>query len=139
MYSKECIYCEPTDKEMLRDTDLVHFFKGQSVLAEGGGINCKEAQRKLLGSQNVLYLDSSDGFKGQIYQNLHSSQVHFNGCKFYFFCPFAFSRAAPAAYGGSQARDQIGAVAAGLRQSHSNARSEHYLQPTPQLIAMPDP
>ena len=90
MYSKECIYCEPTDKEMLRDTDLVHFFKGQSVLAEGGGINCKEAQRKLLGSQNVLYLDSSDGFKGQIYQNLHSSQVHFNGCKFYFFSFFVF-------------------------------------------------
>ena len=34
---------------------------------------------------------------------------------------FAISWAAPAAYGGSQARGQMGAVAAGLRQSHSNA------------------
>ena len=41
----------------------------------------------------------------------------------YLFFPrlFAFSRAAPAAYGGSQARGLIGAVATGLRQSHSNA------------------
>ena len=33
-------------------------------------------------------------------------------------------------YGGSQARGLIGAVAAGLRQSHSNARSEVYLSAT---------
>ena len=32
----------------------------------------------------------------------------------FYFCLFAFSRAAPAAYGGSQARGLIGAVAAGL-------------------------
>ena len=43
-----------------------------------------------------------------------------------------------AAYGGSQARDLIGAVATGLRQSHSNAGSEPRLQPTPQLTATPD-
>ena len=43
------------------------------------------------------------------------------------------------AYGGSQARGLIGAVAAGLRQSHSNAGSEPRLRPTPQLTAMPDP
>ena len=43
------------------------------------------------------------------------------------------------AYGGSQARDQIGAIAAGLRHRHSNARSEPRLQPTPQLMAMLDP
>ena len=48
-------------------------------------------------------------------------------------------RAAPAAYGGSQARAQIGAVAAGLHHSHSNARSEPRLQLTPQLMALPDP
>ena len=36
-------------------------------------------------------------------------------------------------YGGSQARGQIGVVAAGLR--HSGARSELRLQPTPQLTA----
>ena len=55
------------------------------------------------------------------------------------FCLFAFSRAAPAAYGGSQARSRIGAIAAGLHQSHSNAGSESHLRPTPQLTAMPDP
>ena len=42
----------------------------------------------------------------------------------FFLSFFAFSRAAPAAYGGSQARGQIRAAAAGLRQSHSNAGSE---------------
>ena len=35
----------------------------------------------------------------------------------------AISRAAPVAYGGSQARGRIGAVAAGLHQSHSNSGS----------------
>jgi len=48
------------------------------------------------------------------------------------FCPF---RAVPAAYGGSQARGWIRATAAALRQSHSNARSEPHLWPTPQLMA----
>ena len=39
-----------------------------------------------------------------------------------------------AAYGGSQARGQIGVAAAGLHHSHSNAKSEPRLQP-PQLMA----
>ena len=43
------------------------------------------------------------------------------------------------AYGGSQARGPIGVVAAGLPHSHSNARSEPPLGPTPQLMAMLDP
>ena len=43
-----------------------------------------------------------------------------------------------AAYGGSQARGRIGAVAAGLHHSHSNARSSPRLGPTPQLTAMLD-
>ena len=42
-----------------------------------------------------------------------------------------------AAYGRSWARGRIGAVAAGLCHSHSNARTEPHLQPTPQLVAMP--
>ena len=58
---------------------------------------------------------------------------------FFFFHPFDFSRAAPTAYGGSQARGLIGAVATGLRQSHSNAVSEPCLRPTPQCTATPDP
>ena len=45
----------------------------------------------------------------------------------------------PTGYGGSQARGQIEAVATGLRQSHSNARSKQHLRPTPQLTAKLDP
>ena len=41
-----------------------------------------------------------------------------------------------AAYGGSQARGQIGAVATGLHHSHSNTRSEPCLQ---QIMATLDP
>ena len=52
---------------------------------------------------------------------------------------FCLFRAAPAAYRGSQVRGLIGAITAGLCQSHSNARSELHLRPTPQLTAMPDP
>ena len=58
---------------------------------------------------------------------------------FVFVLVFAFSRAAPVAYGGSQARGRIGAVAAGLRQSHSNTRPELRLQPAPQLTATATP
>ena len=54
----------------------------------------------------------------------------------YVFCLF---RAATAAYGRSQARGLMGDVAAGLRQRHSNPRSEPRLRPTPQLTATPDP
>ena len=43
------------------------------------------------------------------------------------------------AYGGSQARGPIGAVAASLYHSHSKARSEPHLQTTPQLTATLDP
>ena len=42
------------------------------------------------------------------------------------------------AYGGSQAGGLIRAIAAGLRHSHSHARSEPCLQTTPQPMAMPD-
>ena len=58
---------------------------------------------------------------------------------FFFFCLFT---AAPAAYGGSQARGLIGTVAAGLHHSHpshSNSRSEPHLWPTPELTATLDP
>ena len=52
---------------------------------------------------------------------------------------FGLFRATPMACGGSQARGLIGAVAAGLHQSHSNAGPEPCLQPTPQLTATLDP
>ena len=52
---------------------------------------------------------------------------------------FYLFRAAPVAYGGSQASGQIGAVNSGLHHGHSNAGSEPGLGPTPQLIATRDP
>ena len=57
----------------------------------------------------------------------------------FFFFFFGISWAAPTAYGGSQARGRIGAVATSLRQNHSNAGSELRLQPTPKLTATSDP
>ena len=57
-------------------------------------------------------------------------------CFVFSFCLF---RAAPVAYGGSQARRPIGAVVASLRQSHSNSGSDLLLQPTLQLTTTPDP
>ena len=66
--------------------------------------------------------------------------LDFSGpCVCLFVCLFVFSRAAPAAYGGSQARGLIGAIATGLHHSHSNSGSEPHLQPTPLLTATPDP
>ena len=54
----------------------------------------------------------------------------------YFIC---LLRAAPAAYGVSQARGPIQAVAASLCHSHSNARPKRHLRPISQLMAMLDP
>ena len=54
------------------------------------------------------------------------------------FACFGF-RATPAAHGGSQARGRIGATAAGLHHSQSNAGSEPRLRPTPQRTATQDP
>ena len=52
----------------------------------------------------------------------------------FFFLSFCYLfRAAPTAYGGSQARGQIGAVAASIHHSHSSAESEPRLRPTPHL------
>ena len=52
---------------------------------------------------------------------------------------FVLFRAASTAYGDSQARGRIRAVAARLHHSHSNIRSKPRLRPTPQLTATPDP
>ena len=56
----------------------------------------------------------------------------------FFFLFFFLFTAKPMAYGGSQARGLTGATAASLHHSHSNARSESRLQPTPQLTATLD-
>ena len=55
---------------------------------------------------------------------------------FFVFCPFS---AAPVANGGFQGRGLIGAVADGLRHSHSNVRSKLRVRPTSQLTATWDP
>ena len=60
-------------------------------------------------------------------------------CGFFVLFCFLFFRAAPVAYGSSQAKGQIRAVAAGLYQSHSHVGSEPPLQLTPQLMATLDP
>ena len=57
----------------------------------------------------------------------------------YLFFFFGLFRAVPEAYGGSQARGLIGAVATGLHHSRSNSGSEPCLRPIPQLMATPDP
>ena len=54
------------------------------------------------------------------------------------FCVYLF-RAAPEAYGSSQARSRIGATASGLRHSHSKAGSKPPLRPTPQLMVTQEP
>ena len=55
-----------------------------------------------------------------------------------FFGLFALFRATLAAYGGSQARGPIGAVAAAYTTA-THAGSQPRLRPTPQLTAMLDP
>ena len=72
-----------------------------------------------------------------------STEPIWNSIRFLLLLSFCLFSTSPAAYGGSQVRGLIRAVAAGLRHSyrhsHSNARSELHLRPTPQLTAMPDP
>ena len=58
---------------------------------------------------------------------------------FFFFFFFYLFRATPVAYGGSQGRGRIGAVAAGLHHSHINTGSEPHLGHTPWLLVVPDP
>ena len=57
---------------------------------------------------------------------------------FLIFLYFLLFREASMAYGSSQARGGIGAIAAGLYHSH-NSGSEPHLWPTPQLTATPGP
>ena len=52
---------------------------------------------------------------------------------------FGLFTTTPAAYGGSQAKGPVEAVAASLHHSHSNSGSEPHLRPSSQLMAMLDP
>ena len=86
----------------------------------------------LLEVNSVLQDSSVKTYEGKVGPEQWRHSFNFFVCLFV----FAFSGAA---YGGSQARGRIGAVATGLCQSHSNSGSEPHLRPTPQLIAMHDP
>ena len=59
-------------------------------------------------------------------KNINKKQKNLTTALF-FFLFFFLSRAAPVAYGGSQAWGPIGTIAGGLHQSHSNAGSEPHL------------
>ena len=69
----------------------------------------------------------------------YSKSLFFLACLLACLLAFLLSRAAPVAYGSSQATGQSGAAAAGLHHSHCNVGPEPHLQPTPQLMEMPDP
>ena len=98
----------------------------------GGGRASKQETCRWCERFSILYPKHNrkplEGFK----QARTNSNLHF-------FIFLSFSRATSAAYGRSQARGLMGAVAASLCHSHSNARSEPHLQPTSQLTSMLDP
>ena len=79
-----------------------------------------------------MTVDLTFSLLGYVYQTQLIPSHHY----FFFFCLF---KAAPVAYGGSQARGRIRDAAASLQHSHSNVGSEPHLPPTPQLMATPDP
>ena len=68
--------------------------------------------------------------------DIYMSLYYFGYLFIYLFLLFV---AAPVAYGSSQARGQIGALAAGLQYSHSNVGSKPHLRPTLKLTVTPDP
>ena len=71
----------------------------------------------------IKYLMKVEGMTELEHHHLAATIVRRTICFLFFgffFRLFAISWAAPMAYGGSQARGLIGAVATGLRQSHSN-------------------
>ena len=67
-----------------------------------------------------------------------SSTVSVSLCRCLFVCFYLLFRAILVAHGGSQVRGLIQGRAAGLHDSHSHARSEPHLRPTPQFMAKPD-
>ena len=63
-----------------------------------------------------------DSYSGKRSRLAYQTLLFFSLCVCMYVC--VLFRATSAAYGDSQARGLIGTVAAGLRQSHSNARSK---------------
>ena len=92
---------------------------------EGGSESCPCSLEKLPHSQNSTVHSYPRNVRHRYVSLLVSVFWFFFGffC-FFFFCLF---RAAPSAYGSSQARGQIRAITASLHHSHSNARSDSCL------------
>ena len=67
------------------------------------------------------------------------SELIMNKCLLFLSFFLFLSFATPVAYGSSQAKGRMGAMATGLHHSHRNARSELHLQTTSLLVATPDP
>jgi len=91
-----------------------------------------------VGDENVRdFAIRSDSLRAEMCM-IYVTFVFLFVCFSLFFC-FVIFRAAATAYGGSQARGRIGALAVGLHHSRSNAGSKPHLRPLPQLTAMLDP
>ena len=65
---------------------------------------------------------------GRSYHNF-VNQLYINNTFIYIYIYIVFFRAAPMAYGGSQTRGRIGAVAAGLHHSHNMWDLSHWVRP----------
>ena len=92
-----------------------------------------------MGCRKTDGLNTFKGIFSECYNIFVGSDTAELRVKYDLFIYFCLFRAAPSADGGSQDRGLIRPVAAGLRQSHSNARSEMHLRPTPQLTVTPEP
>ena len=79
-------------------------------------------------SLSIILISSLSEWFRIISASPHNVYCYLNYLEIFF---FFFLKAAPAAYGGSQARGRNVAAAAGLYHSHSNARSQPYLPPVP--------
>ena len=78
-------------------------------------------------------------FKTEKKNSINVFTIFYLALFFVGFVFWAFFRDTLVAYGGSQARGLIGAVAASLCHSHSKTGSKPPLRLTPQLMATPDP
>ena len=93
-------------------------FHGEGILFCRGGVKGRVRGGRGRGRMETL----TQGPLFSVYKLL-------KGKDFFFF--LMLFRVTPAAYGGSQVRGPMGAVAASLHHSHSDARSEPSLRPRP--------
>ena len=132
------------DGQNLEDTTKYYQGKEERVTIIYYQWECKMVQplwkRVSFKSKHPLHVQSRSHTPWYLLRGLENlcpdKNLYMNVYILFIFLFFLFFRAAPVAYGGSQARGQIRAVAAGLHHSHSKARSEPRLQLTPQLVAM---